>query len=93
MTVDPVCGMTMDEKTAKFKSSHMGKTYYFCSAGCKENFVENPEKYVDKDPSGQRMGSRYQGVHYGCCCGAGAGIMRYVYLGLWLLILLLILLR
>ena len=31
MAKDLVCGMSVDEKTAKFKSEHMGKTYYFCS--------------------------------------------------------------
>lgn len=46
MAKDPVCGMTVDEKTAKFKSEHMGKTYYFCSSACKASFDENPTKYV-----------------------------------------------
>ncbi len=35
---DPICGMTVDEKTAKLKSEHEGKTFYFCSAGCKTTF-------------------------------------------------------
>ena len=33
--LDPVCGMTVDPKTAKHKAEHSGETYYFCSAGCK----------------------------------------------------------
>jgi YHS domain-containing protein len=28
MAIDPVCKMTVDEKTAKFKSEYKGKTYY-----------------------------------------------------------------
>jgi YHS domain-containing protein len=46
MVKDPVCGMMVDEKTAKFKSNHMGKNIYFCSANCKATFDKNPGKYV-----------------------------------------------
>src|SRR5574337_1287047 len=43
---DPVCGMTVDPKTAKHQAEHGGKTYYFCSAGCRERFVAEPERYL-----------------------------------------------
>ncbi len=46
MAKDPVCGMEVDEKTAAAKSEHMGKTYYFCSPGCKKAFDESPAKYT-----------------------------------------------
>jgi len=46
MAKDPICGMNVDEKTAKYKSEHMGKTYYFCSQTCKTTFDKNPIKYV-----------------------------------------------
>ena len=46
MSVDPVCKMQVDEKTAKYKSVHNGKTYYFCAPGCKIVFDENPEKHL-----------------------------------------------
>lgn len=46
MAKDPVCGMEVDEKGAKFKAEHMGKSYYFCSAMCKEKFEKNPSGYV-----------------------------------------------
>ena len=36
MAKDPVCGMTVDEKKAAATATQDGKTYYFCSAGCKE---------------------------------------------------------
>lgn len=45
---DPVCGMTVDPKTAQ-KSVHKGKTYYFCSKEDKETFEKSPEKYVQKE--------------------------------------------
>ena len=46
--IDPVCGMTVDPKTAKHKAEHKGHTYYFCSAGCRTKFEAAPEKYLDK---------------------------------------------
>ena len=43
---DVVCGMEVNEKTARFKSEYKGKTYYFCSGFCKEAFDVNPAKYT-----------------------------------------------
>ncbi len=48
MVKDPVCGMDVNERTAKFKSEYMGRTYYFCSGSCKETFDKNPAKYTGK---------------------------------------------
>ena len=46
MAIDPVCGMEVDEQTAKWKSEYEGKTYYFCAPGCKASFDKDPEKYL-----------------------------------------------
>jgi len=43
---DPVCSMTVDPKTAADKATYKGKTYYFCSADEKTDFVKSPEKYL-----------------------------------------------
>ncbi|MEW6449096.1 MAG: heavy metal translocating P-type ATPase [Pseudomonadota bacterium] len=43
---DPVCGMDVDPHTAKHRASHAGHPYYFCSNGCREKFVANPDKYL-----------------------------------------------
>ncbi|VVB61397.1 YHS domain protein [uncultured archaeon] len=48
MVKDLVCGMDVDEKTAKNKTSYKGKIYYFCSPACKKSFESNPEKYAGK---------------------------------------------
>ncbi len=45
MAKDPVCGMMVDEKKAKFQSDYNGKTYYFCAAVCKTSFDKNPAKF------------------------------------------------
>jgi Cu+-exporting ATPase len=44
--VDPVCGMRVDVATAAHRATHDGKTYYFCSARCRERFVAAPEGFV-----------------------------------------------
>ena len=46
LAVDPICKMTVDEKTAKWKSEYKGKTYYFCAPGCKKKFDTDPVKYA-----------------------------------------------
>ena len=52
MAIDPVCGMTVDEKTAQYKTDYKKNTYYFCSPGCKKSFGAEPEKYVKGGPKG-----------------------------------------
>jgi Cu(I)/Ag(I) efflux system membrane fusion protein len=48
---DPVCGMDVSpakaEKAGR-RSEFQGKSYYFCSDECKEQFDRSPEKYVRK---------------------------------------------
>jgi YHS domain-containing protein len=46
MEKDPVCGMMVDPKTAEYKSTFQGKTYYFCSPGCKKDFDKDPASYL-----------------------------------------------
>lgn len=46
MVKDPVCGMQIDEKKAAGKAEYKGKTYYFCSSGCKTTFEQNPAQYA-----------------------------------------------
>ena len=44
--IDPVCGMTVDPHNAKHRHDHLGRTYYFCSAGCRTKFIADPDKYL-----------------------------------------------
>ncbi len=47
---DPVCGMAVDPETARAKgltSHYNGVDYFFCSRGCKLDFEEEPERYLD----------------------------------------------
>ncbi len=54
--IDPVCGMEVDSKTAKWKSEYEGHTYYFCAPGCKREFDQDPAKFTSKpQQSGQHQ--------------------------------------
>lgn len=43
---DPVCGMNVDPGKAAGASVHAGKTYYFCSTSCRDQFEQDPQKYL-----------------------------------------------
>ena len=48
---DPVCGMTVDPNAGKPRAEHDGRTYHFCSEGCRTKFVKEPEAYlIARDP-------------------------------------------
>jgi Cu+-exporting ATPase len=46
MPSDPVCGAVLNERTARFRMSYDGETYYFCSVKCKKKFKRNPRKFA-----------------------------------------------
>jgi Cu+-exporting ATPase len=43
---DPVCGMDVDPHTTPYRAEFRGRTYYFCSDGCRVSFEADPEKYL-----------------------------------------------
>jgi Cu+-exporting ATPase len=45
---DPVCGMSVDPSTSKHRFDYRGKTWHFCSAGCRTKFAADPQSYLDK---------------------------------------------
>jgi len=55
MTKDPICGMTVDEASA-LHAERDGKTFYFCSDRCRQQFLSTP------------AGAKQAGKS-GCCCG------------------------
>ena len=53
MTIDPVCGMTVDPAKARGGSfEHAGTTYYFCSPGCRTKFAADPDGWLKSGPKG-----------------------------------------
>lgn len=50
MAIDPVCGMTVEPESARAKGLHLqhrGADYFFCGRGCKLDFEEDPDRYLD----------------------------------------------
>ena len=43
---DPVCGMSVDPHTAKYRAEHEGHTYYFCADRCRTKFIADPSAYL-----------------------------------------------
>ena len=43
---DPVCHMKVDPAKTPHKLDHEGTTHYFCSAGCKQKFSADPQKFL-----------------------------------------------
>ena len=48
MPKDPICGMEVDKKKAKFSLVSKGKTYYFCSKNCYEKFLNRNKHSISK---------------------------------------------
>jgi P-type Cu+ transporter len=52
MAIDPICGMTVDEKTA-LQAELEGQVFYFCCDGCRRKFLsrssEAPIPIIKKD--------------------------------------------
>ena len=46
MTIDPVCGMEVEEKTAPASAEYDGEMYYFCSEQCREEFMQDPGEFI-----------------------------------------------
>lgn len=58
MAKDPVCGMTIDDKSPE-RSTHEGQTYVFCSPICKSKFDKEPGRYTAPPAGGEvNRGSR-----------------------------------
>src|SRR5262245_4862378 len=61
---DPVCGMTVDPYKTKYKAVNGGRSWYFCSAGCRDKFMTLPEKYLS--PEQQKTEPVPAGTIYTC---------------------------
>lgn len=46
MTIDPVCGMEIEQSEAAATIEYEGTTYCFCSQSCRDQFAADPERYT-----------------------------------------------
>ncbi len=44
MSIDPVCGMTVQPATAAGSYQYRGTTYYFCNPSCLTRFKADPDR-------------------------------------------------
>jgi Cu+-exporting ATPase len=61
---DPVCGVRVDPHATAHRHEHQGRTYYFCSEGCRSKFAENPIKYLK--PAAAETAALPPGTIYTC---------------------------
>ena len=45
-SLDPVCGMKVDDSKAAGKVGYAGQMYYFCSVDCRIQFEDDPGRYI-----------------------------------------------
>jgi Cu+-exporting ATPase len=81
MAIDPICGMEVDEKTA-LSAEHEGKTYHFCSPGCRDKFLAEkglvapspekkpPEEVGSGEPQVGKASIEIIGMHCASCAVA-----------------------
>lgn len=63
---DPVCGMVVDPHTTRHRAHHAGKPYYFCSAGCRSKFENDPNQYLSGAEVKKTDKSVPEGTIYTC---------------------------
>lgn len=44
--IDPVCGMEVTEES-EWTAEYEGVTFYFCSEGCRDQFIAEPGKFLE----------------------------------------------
>lgn len=58
MSEDPVCGMSVDDKSPD-RSTYAGQIFVFCSPACKARFDKEPGRYAAPAAEGEfNRGSR-----------------------------------
>ncbi|HJS83960.1 MAG TPA: heavy metal translocating P-type ATPase [Acetobacteraceae bacterium] len=65
LVTDPVCGMRVDPATSRHRLDHNGRTFHFCSAGCRTKFEADPDKYLEPAEAVAPAAPR-EGVIYTC---------------------------
>jgi Cu+-exporting ATPase len=63
---DPVCGMAVDPAKSGHRTDFGGQSYYFCSVGCQDKFVAEPQQYVQSAPQKTSVAPTPDGTIYTC---------------------------
>lgn len=75
-TKDPVCGMISRENLSY---EHGGRTFYFCSAFCREKFIKSPDAYAKPSDISEEMCATAgrEIAYFSMEIGIGPGIPTY----------------
>lgn len=68
---DPVCGMTVAPTSTEHATVHDGEHFYFCSAGCQDKFLADPDTYAQKGLGHEHAGHDGHSGHSGPDGSAG----------------------
>nr|MDQ3374900.1 heavy metal translocating P-type ATPase [Acidobacteriota bacterium] len=70
---DPICGMTVSPETAAGSFQHEGTTYYFCSKGCLQNFINQTSGEAQPQTNLVQFGRKKETVQHGEMVAAPTG--------------------
>jgi Cu+-exporting ATPase len=59
MSLDPVCGMTVNPEKCAGSHTHKGTEYFFCGKGCLAKFSASPDTYLKSKPVEIIPGAKY----------------------------------
>lgn len=63
---DPVCGMATDPEHPRAGATHAGARVNFCSDGCRDKFVRDPDQYLGEDARPRPHKDAPKGTIYTC---------------------------
>ncbi len=71
--IDPICGMTVNPETAAGSFNHEGTTYYFCSKGCLQKFINQTSGETAPQTNFVQLGRNKETVRHGEMIATPAG--------------------
>ena len=74
METDPVCGMTVDPKSAAGSAEFQGTTYWFCSPHCLAKFKVEPQRFAGSAPPPGHGTAGHAHAHQAAAHAATAGV-------------------
>jgi len=64
--IDPVCGMRVDPAETPHRHAYRSRDYFFCSAGCRDTFAADPEKYLQASAATPPPQAQHRDTIYTC---------------------------
>jgi YHS domain-containing protein len=52
---DPVCGKDLEATQRELSEEYAGETYFFCSSGCLERFIQDTDLFTNGAAMGEQV--------------------------------------